>query len=199
MKFIDAAFGATLVAFSLGSLAGAFVTAFSLTFREFMLLLINSRVIAPVRAASQSGSLALMLLIFLNNCVPVALSFVYPLIIGKVHWTPPMPTVVRNRLLIAFSLLTGGLLGFFNFGATLMLVAEMKGPTLVNALLRTSCVHAPLEFLLVLACVAEPMRLSRRTGSLDEVLRRLHSDANVLPLFLLGLLVSAAIEVFARL
>ena len=199
MKFIDAAFGATLVAFSLGSLAGAFVTAFSLTFREFMLLLINSRVIAPVRAASQSGSLALMLLIFLNNCVPVALSFVYPLIIGKVHWTPPMPTVVRNRLLIAFSLLTGGLLGFFNFGATLMLVAEMKGPTLVNALLRTSCVHAPLEFLFVLACVAEPLRLTWRGGEGGAIVKCLRSDAKLLLLCLIGLLASAVIEVFAGL
>jgi len=199
MRFIDIAFAVTLVAFGLGALAGAFVTAVSLSFRAFMLLLLNFRVVAPVEAASESGKIALMLLIFLNNCVPIILSFVYALMLCKVHWEPPMRAVVRRWLLTAFSLLTGGLLGFFNLGATLMLVAKTWGPNVVNALLQSSWVHAPLEFLLVLACVAEPMRLSRRTGSLDEVLRRLHSDANVLPLFLLGLLVSAAIEVFARL
>jgi len=110
-----------------------------------------------------------------------------------------MRAVVRRRLLTAFSLLTGSLLGFFNLGATLTLVAKVDGPTVVNALLQSSWAHAPLEFLLVLACVAEPMRLTRRTKNLDELLEHLHSDAKVLPLFILGLLVSAAIEVFARL
>lgn len=199
MRFIDIAFAATLVAFCLGALAGACITALSLSFRVFMLLLINSRVIGPVRAASESGRIAVMLLIFLNNCVPIILSFVYALILCKVHWEPPMRAAVRKWLLTAFSLLTGGLLGFFNLGATLMLVAQMKGPTVVNALLQSSWVHAPLEFLLVLACVAEPLRLTRRTESLDEVLKNLHSDAKVLPLFLIGLLISAAIEVFVSL
>ena len=199
MRFIDIAFVATLVAFCLGALAGAIVTALSLSFRVFMLLLINTRVIAPVRAASESGKIALMLLIFLNNCVPIILSFVYALILCKVHWEPPMRAVVRKRLLTAFSLLTGGLLGFFNLGATLMLVVQMRGPTVVTALVQSSWVHAPLEFLFVLVCVAEPMRLTRRTEGLDEVLKNLHSDAKVLSLILIGLLVSAAIEVFAGL
>jgi len=199
MKFIDFAFGITVVAFSLGSLAGAFVTAFSLTFRGFMLLLINLRLIAPIRAASESGEVTLMVLIFLNNCVPVALSFVYALIICKVPWTPPMRTAARNRLLTAFSLLTGGLLGFFNLGATLMLVVDVRGPTIVNGLMQTSWVHAPLEFLLVLLCVAEPLRLTRFSKTVDEILKQLRSDAKFLPLCLTGLLVSSAIEVFAHL
>jgi len=199
MRFIDLAFGATLVAFGLGALGGAFVTALSLTFREFMLLVINLRLVAPVRAASESGEFALMLLIFLNNCIPVGLSFVYPLILGKVRWTPPMRTATRNRLLTAFSLLTGGLLGFFNLGATLMLIAELKGPTLVNALLQSSWVHAPLEFLLVLACVAEPVRLTLRGEEGADVLKYLRSDAKLLVPCLVGLLASAAIEVFAGL
>jgi hypothetical protein len=199
MKFLDVAFGATLAAFSLGSLAGALVTSFSLTFREFMLLLINLRVVAPVRSASEVGKIALMLLIFINNCIPVALSFGYALIIGKVRWTPPMRAVVRKRLLAAFSVLTAGLLGFFNLGSTLTLLFEIRGLPTVNALVRTSWVHAPLEFLFVLLCVAEPMRLSLRRANMDEIVRFLRADTKLLIICLVGLLASAAIEAFAGL
>jgi hypothetical protein len=199
MKFIDIAFGATLVAFGLGSLAGAALTAYSFTFRDFLVLLINSRVIAPVRAATAIGGTATMLLIFLNNCVPVTLSFVYPLLLGRVRWTPPIRKATLIRLLTAFSLLTGGLLGFFNLGATLTLVAELRGPSMVNGLLATSWVHAPLEFLFVLVCVSEPLRLALRRIGRNEIIRFLRVDANVFFLSLLGLLASAAIEVFARL
>jgi len=199
MKFIDIAFGATLVAFGLGSLAGALITILSSTFREFLLLLINSRVITPVRAASSIGALAVMLLIFLNNCIPVALSFLYPLTLGRVRWTPPIRKAIMIRLLAAFSLLTGGLLGFFNLGATLTLVAELRGPSTVNGLLATSWVHAPLEFLFVLVCVSEPLRLAVRRVDGNEIVRFLRADANLLLISLVGLLVSAAIEVFARL
>ena len=187
------------MAFGLGSIAGALVTAFSSTFRGFMLLLINSRATTPVRAAFSLGSLAVMLLIFFNNCVPVVLSFLYPLILGRVRWTPPIRKVVMIRLLAAFSLLTGGLLGFFNLGATLTLVAELRGIGIVKGLLATSWVHAPLEFLFVLACVSEPLRLAARRLGWDEIVRFLRADANLLLISLLGLLASAAIEVFARL
>ena len=199
MKFIDIAFGATLVAFGLGSLAGAAVTAYSFTFREFLLHLINSRVIAPVRAATALGGIAVMLLIFLNNCVPVALSFVYPFLIGKVRWEPPLRKATANRLLIAFSLLTGSLLGFFNLGATLMLVAELRGPAVVSRLLVTSVIHAPLEFLFVLTCVAEPLRLGLQNADVDGFVRLLRGDMDLLFICLIGLLASAAIEVFAGL
>jgi hypothetical protein len=103
------------------------------------------------------------------------------------------------RLLAAFSLLTGGLLGFFNLGATLMLVAELRGPSTVNGLLATSWVHAPLEFLFVLVCVSEPLRLAVRRVGGEEIKGFLHADANLFFISLLGLLASAAIEVFARL
>ena len=199
MKPIDAAFGLTLAAFCLGALAGALVTALSPGFRGFMLLLINLRVLAPVQSAAEFGRLALMMLIFFNNCVPVALSFAYPLIIGKTHWTPPMRKAVMDRLFTAFSLLTGGLLGFFNLGGTLMLVEEIKGQTVLNLMLRTSWVHAPLEFLFVLACVAEPLRLSRRTQSVDDIAKSLRADTKLLAGCLIGLIVSAAIEVFVAL
>jgi hypothetical protein len=199
IKFIDIAFGATLVVFGLGSLAGAVVTTFSSTFREFLLLLINSRVITPVRAVSSLGAVAVMLLIFFNNCVPVALSFAYPLILGKVCWTPRIRKVNMIRLLSAFSFLTAGLLGFFNLGATLTLVELLRGPSTVNGLLATSWLHAPLEFLFVLACVSEPLRLAVRLVSGDEIVRFLRADDNLFFISVVGLLVSAAIEVFARL
>ena len=199
MKFIDIALGATLVVFGLGSLAGALVTAFSSAFREFLLLLINSRVITPVRTASSLGTVALMLLIFFNNCIPVVLSFAYPLILGKVRWTPPIRKNAMFQLLAAFSLLTAGLLGFFNLGAVLTLVEELKGPSGVNGLLATSWMHAPLEFFFVLECVSEPLRLAVRRISGDEIVRFLRSDGNLFIISILGLLASAAIEAFARL
>lgn len=104
-----------------------------------------------------------------------------------------------TRLLTAFSLLTAGLLGFFNLGATLTLVEELKGPSTVNGLLATSWVHAPLEFLFVLACVSEPLRLAIQRVRGDEIVRFLQADDNLFIISLFGLLASAAIEVFARL
>jgi len=199
MKFVDIAFGATLVAFGLGSLAGATITALSPAFQEFLLFLISSRVVTPVRAAFSLGAVALMLLIFFNNCIPVVLSFLYPLILGKVRWTPPIREVTMTRLLAAFSLLTGGLLGFFNLGATLTLVAELRGLSTVNGLIATSWMHAPLEFLFVLSCVAEPLRLAVRRVEKERIVEFLQADTNLFFISLIGLLASAAIEVFARL
>lgn len=199
MKFIDIAFGATLVAFGLGSMAGAALTWYSFTFRGFLLLLINSRVVSPVRAATALGRVAITLLIFLNNCVPVALSFAYPWVIGKVRWEPRLRKATANRLLMAFSLLTGGLVGLFSLGATLMLVEELRGPPVVSRFLVTSSVHGPLEFFLVLLCVAEPLRLGLREVDRDRFVELLRGDLNLLFICLIGLLVSAAIEVFAGL
>jgi hypothetical protein len=197
MKLVDIAFGATLVAFVLGSIGGALLTALSSTFREFLLLLITSRIINPVRATSTFGQAAVMLLIFLNNSIPVILSFAYPFIIGKVNWTPPMTSTARRRLLSAFSFLTAGLLGFFNLGATLTLLATLRGIGAVTALLARSWLHAPLEFFFVLTCLAEPLRLTFREVDMEEVMRQLRTDANLLFICLVGLLASAAIEVLA--
>lgn len=199
MKFIDRAFGATLVAFVIGSLAGVLLTAFSSAFRDFMAFLVNTRAIVPVRGASALGGVAVMLLVFANNCVPVALSFLYPLIIAKVRWTPPLRSSARNRLLTGFSLLTGGLIGFFNLGATLTLVSEIGGPAMLNRLLGASWLHAPLEFLFVLICVAEPLRIVVRRIGGKGIIKFLRGDLELLFISLIGLLASAAIEVFAGL
>lgn len=199
MKFIDRAFGATLLAFLTGSLAGALLTAASLSFRESMGFLLNMRAIVPVRAASAVGGVAVMLLVLGNNSIPVVLSFLYPLIIAKVRWAPPLRSPTRNRLLTAFSLLTGGLVGFFNLGATLMLVSEVGGLTLVNRLLSASWVHGPLEFFFVLLCVAEPLRVVGRRSGGNGIVGSVREDLKLLFICLIGLLVSSAIEVFARL
>jgi hypothetical protein len=199
MKFIDRAFGATLLAFFTGSLAGTFLIAFSLEFRELMAFLLNTRAIVPVRAASALGSVTVMLLVLANNCVPVVFSFLYPWIIAKVRWTPPIREPTRHFLLTAFSLLTAGLLGFFNLGATLTLVSEIGGLTLLTRLLLASWVHAPLEFLSVLVCVAEPLRIVERRSGVNGIVGSLRADLKLLFICIIGLLASAAIEVFASL
>lgn len=199
MKFIDRAFAATTMAFVIGSFAGALLTASSLVFREGMVFLVNARAIAPVRGASAFGGVVVMLLVFANNCFPVALSFLYPLMIAKVRWTPPIRTSTRNILLTGFSLLTGGLIGFFNLGAILMLVSEIGGPAMLNRLLATSWLHAPFEFLFVLICVAEPLRIVLNRAGGNGTVRPLRGDLEILLISLVGLLASAAIEVFAGL
>lgn len=198
MKFIDRAFGVTLLAFITGSLGGAALTEFSLSFRESIAFLLNTRAIVPLRAASVAGGAAVMLLVFGNNLVPAVLSFLYPLIIAKVRWTPPLQSSTKNGLLTAFSILTGGLVGFFNLGATLMLVSEIGGLALVNRLLSNSWAHAPLEFFFVLMCVAEPIRIAERSAG-NEVMGSLREDLKLLFICSVGLLVSATIEVFASL
>ena len=199
MKLIDRAFGATLLAFVLGSLAGALLIAFSATFRKFMAFLLTARAIAPLRAASTLGGVAVTMLVFFNNCVPVLLSFLYPAVIAKVRWKPPIRDPTRNHLLAAFSLLAGGLLGFLDLGATLMLASENGGVIMVNRLLATSWIHAPLEFLFVLICVAEPLRIAGRRMVSEQLVRALRGDLKLLVISLLGLLVSAVIEVIVGL
>jgi len=195
MKFIDRAFGTTLLAFATGSLAGALLIAFSATFRKFMAFLLTARAIAPIRAASTLGGIAVTMLVFLNNCLPVLLSFLYPAIIAKVQWQPPIRDPTRNHLLAAFSLVAAGLLGFFDLGATLMLASKIGGAIMVNRLLATSWIHAPLEFLFVLICVAEPLRVARRRIVGKGIIGSLRGDLKLLFISLLGLLVSAVIEV----
>lgn len=199
MKFIDRAFGTTALAFVIGSLAGAALIALSLTFREGMIFLLNARAIVPVRGATALGGVAVVLLVFVNNCVPVLLSFLYPLIIAKVRWTPPMRGSTRNLLLTGFSLLTGGLIGFFNLGATLMLVLEVGGTAMLSHLLAASWVHAPLEFLFVLICVAEPLRIVLNRIGGNRIVGFLRADLKLILISVLGLLASALIEVLARL
>ena len=97
-----------------------------------------------------------------------------------------------NRLLSSFSKLCGFLIGFLDLGATLTVAYTNGGEGLLNKLIATSWFHAPLEFFFVLLAVAEPLRLVGRSGMLNLV----RKDFGLLVICVLGLLVSALVEVF---
>jgi hypothetical protein len=137
-----------------------------------------------------------MLLILANNSVPPFLSFLYPLIIGKVKWTPSLSEGTENFLLVAFSELCGFLIGFFDLGAILMFAWQTGGGGFVNLLLARSYVHGPLELLLVLLCVAEPMRLVRSRRGNMKLVKALMRDLWLLVFCVIGLLITAAVEVY---
>jgi hypothetical protein len=101
--------------------------------------------------------------------------------------------------LTGFSLLTGGLIGFLNLGATLMLVLEVGGFGMLNRLVAASWVHAPFEFFFVLISVAEPARIMFNRVDEAGMAGVLGGDLKILLISLVGLLASAVIEVFAGL
>ena len=80
-----------------------------------------------------------------------------------------------------------------------MLVLEVRGPATLNRLLAASWVHAPLEFLFVLICVAEPLRIVMHRAGGMGIIEILRADLGILLISLVGLLASALIEVFAGL
>ncbi len=197
MKFIDRAFLMTLAAFTLGAGTGVLATLTLLPLDLLIGRLIVVRLLEPVQAASTFGSAVLVLLIFANNAVAVFLSFLYPLILGKVRWTPTPSARTMQRLLAAFSVLIGFLIGFFNLGATLGWAWESGGWIRLNHLLAVSWLHVPIEFLAVLICVAEPLRIMCEPRH-DGITQSLRSDLVLLVASLIVLLGSAAIEVLLR-
>jgi len=61
-------------------------------------------------------------------------------------------------------------------------------------------VHGPLELTFVLLCVAEPLRIVLTTDDLEaKLVKRLKGDVRLLQGCVLGLFISASIEVFALL
>lgn len=189
-----------IVAFLLGTLTGALAVLCSQGVRELILNLLQTRVVAPVRAASALGTTALWSLVFVNNSVPAVLSFAYPFIIGKVRWTPPLTHQAKLRLMVSFTLLCGFLVGFFGFGGTLGVAWELGGWSRVLFLLSGARLHGPLEFAFILLCVSEPWRLVlTNDGVCVDLVKGIRKDLKMLVVCLLGLLISAAIEVFAGL
>jgi hypothetical protein len=189
-----------IVLFLLGSLAGA-VSVLLLPFiRELVVGLLRTRMILPVEAVSRRGGIALFLLVFSNNSIPVVLSFVYSFLIVKLNWTPPLTVQKRVRLLEFFTFLCAFLLGFFGFGSALSLGWLLGGEELVFNLLREASVHGPLEIAAVLLCVSEPMRLSlgEKRRSADPA-TSLRGDFGLLVICLMVLAIAAILEVFARL
>lgn len=198
MGILDRALGITLAAFSLGALTGAIVVLSSNLVQSAMLALIQYRLVEPVRNATELGGTVVAVLIFVNNSVPVVLSFLYPVIVGRVAWTPPLSKTRKVRLMTGFSVLAGFLIGFFNLGAVLSLAWLMGGVSLVDSLLSVAWLHAPLEFFFVLLGVSEPLRLvGNGTADLDLV-EGVRKDLRLLLVCLFGLLTSSLLEVFLR-
>ena len=146
---------------------------------------------------SQFGNSALLLLVLLNNSIPAGLSFAYPFIIARVSWTPPLTRERRWQLLAYFTWLCAFLVGFFGLGITLSIGWVLGGKALLLAILSGAWVHGPIELVAVLLCVSEPLRLAEELDGLDLTIR-LRDDLRLLVICLLGLVVSAAIEVFTR-
>jgi hypothetical protein len=198
MRFLDRAFALTVSLFILGSLTGALIVLLAPPLQALMLSILQVRMLAPLQTVSGSGKGATLLFIFLNNSVPPLLSYLYPFIIMRVKWTPPMSMKRRNFFMRSFTALCAFLIGAFNLGAVLVVGWKIGGVSLLLHLLSTSIVHGPLEFLFVLLCVAEPLRISgfSEADDMERTSERLHDDAKLLLICLLGLFVSAVVEVF---
>ena len=198
MKFIDRAFATTVAVFALGSVAGALAVSSLPPLRVMIGTLLVVRLLKPVQEASLFGSSVLVMLIFANNSTTVLLSFVYPLILGKVRWTPTPSQKTMKLLLGGFSALAGFLIGFLNLGAILAWAWENGGWLMLQHLLAVSWLHGPVEFLFILLAVAEPLRLrgiaNRGIGLVDAV----KEDWKLICICLIGLLASAIVQVLAR-
>jgi hypothetical protein len=194
MKFIDRPFGVTVAVFLIGALAGAGLTVLSPDVRELALGLFQARMISPIQAASRLGDIALFLLVFANNVVPAVLSFAYALAIVRVDWTPPLSRHRRNLFLGGYTILAAFLVGFFSLGAPIGAVWALAGINALESLLSGAIVHGPLEFAFVLLCIAEPFRITTLTEQMATT--RLSADSKLLGVAVLGLVASAAVEVF---
>jgi len=196
MKFIDRPFALTVAVFLIGAFIGAILIVLSSNIREFAIMLLQDRMLSPVQIVSHLGNVAVFLLIFVNNCVPAVLSFIYPLIIARIKWTPPL-TERRNLLFLSsYTFAAAFLIGFFSLGAPLATGWVLGGTPMLLSLTYTASVHGPLEFAFVLVCVAEPLRITRVWKGMTA--RVLLKDWPLLVVSVVGLLGSSAIEVFLR-
>lgn len=97
------------------------------------------------------------------------------------------------KTIAGYSLLAAYLLGFFDLGAILGSVMVERGVPVVSSLLRHSWLHGPMEFTLILLCVAEPARIAARERAGSEIAYD-RKDAILLFACLLGLFISAILE-----
>lgn len=192
--YFDRPFAISLVIFGVGSVAGFLLAGLVPFFRGLMMEMFQVRVLGPVESALTLGGFAVVVLIFANNAVPVLLSFLYPILLARVHWTPPLTRSKSELLLTAYSLLTAFLLGFLDLGAASGSILFEQGASTMSYVLRHSWLHGPVEFLLVLLCVAEPARIAARKYSGSGIAPYDHKDAILLFVSLLGLLASAILE-----
>jgi hypothetical protein len=181
------------LAFGVGALTGFLLAILIPSFGHTMIGMLQVRVLEPVQAATRIGGFIVVILIFANNSVPVLLSFLYPILLARIHWTPPLTKRGRSWLLIGYSLLAAFLVGFLDLGASLGSILLERGESVVISLMSRSWLHGPLEFVLVLLCIAQPARLAARNNY--------HSGASLnrkdVGLFLgslVGLLAAAILE-----
>lgn len=198
MRPVDRAFAITLAAFAAGSTAGIDAVLGLPPLQPLIGSLLETRMLTPVTAVSAFGDVALVLLIFANNSVPVLLSFLWPFILGKVCWTPPLAASTMGRLLGAYTVLVAFLVGFFDLGATLGWAWLAGGDALVSRLLVASWLHGPFEFLFVLLAVSEPLRLTSTTKGYGDLVAATKKDWKLALACLAGLLLTAVVEVLMR-
>ena len=198
MRLLDRAFAVATCLFILGSLTGFIVVLLAPSVQTLMVSIFQVRMLTPLRTVSRFGNTATLGLIFLNNSLPPLLSFLYPMIIMKVGWTPPLTKERRNVFMCSFTTLCALLIGMFDLGGVLAVAWEMGGINFLIHLLLTSAVHGPLEFLFVLLCVSEPLRITwtSRGDTVEEVREKLRNDVWLLLICLIGLFISAIVEVF---
>ena len=152
MRFIDWPLALTVTVFLAGAFIGAILVVLSSNIRDFAIILLQARMLSPVQAVSHLGNIAVFLLIFVNNCVPAVLSFIYPLVIARIKWTPPL-TERRNFLFLSgYTFAAAFLIGFFSLGAPLATGWVLGGTRMLLSLIYTASVHGPLEFA-VRACL----------------------------------------------
>jgi len=193
MDFIDRPFVISALTFGFGSVTGFLFSAVFPALRGAMVALLLVRVLEPLQSAVTIGSAAVVLLIFINNAVPVLLSFLYPILVAKISWTPPLTRSKTQALFSGYSLLAAFLLGFIDLGATLGTILYERGASFATSLLNHSWVHGPIEFTLILLAISEPARIASRQVSSGLVLFE-RKDRVLLFSCLLGLLASAILE-----
>jgi len=196
MRYLDRSFVLAVVMFLLGSLVGGFFVLTVPSIRGPLITLLQTRMLAPIRTVSRFGSAALILLVFLNNSLPAALSFIYPLMIAKINWTPPLSAGKKRALLGYYTWLCAFLVGLFGFGVALAIGWIVGGGSMFFNLVTGASVHGPIELLSILLCVSEPMRLAQQCDHID-LMTGLRRDRRLLVFCLSMLLLSAAIEVLA--
>jgi hypothetical protein len=194
MKFVDRSFAITVLVFLVGASAGAALTVLSPGVRELTMTLLQARMISPVQTVSHFGNIAVFLLILANNSVPAVLSFVYPLAILRIKWTPPLTKQRYLLYLGGYTYIVAFLVGFFSLGAPLGTAWVLGGSKMIRSLVYGAALHGPLEFAFVLVCVAEPFRIALLKGEMAA--QRLSDDFKLLAVAIVGLAASAAIEVF---
>jgi hypothetical protein len=194
VKFVDRALATTVAVFLLGTLAGAFTVIFIPVFRNTFTTVIQVRMVSPIQTAARMGPMVLLFLVFLNNSIPAVLSFLYVLIVANVNWTPPLTEKRRRVLMSWYTHVTAFLTGFFGVGVTLGLAWTLEGAKATVSLMYTARIHGPLELFFVLVCIAEPLRLANMGR--PEISLILHEHLALLWVSLIGLFVTAGIEVF---